>query len=154
MPFYASGWDPILISSQIVTMQASFYLAAGLFMHVLDMMAGTSISVAQFFSYEEMGVTTAHGWMTVLSYLFSSILGAVCLLFVVERAKKCLDFTATVYIVHLIVCIIVGGFPLSFTWWVVNVLALICMDLLGEFICMRKEMRDIPRNSLLNDDTL
>jgi len=75
MPFYATTWDPILIICQIITMQASFYLAVGLFMHGLDFVSGVSISLAQFFSYEEMRVTSVHGWMTILSFLFSAVLG-------------------------------------------------------------------------------
>jgi hypothetical protein len=34
----------------------------------------------------------------------------------VERAKKCLDFAATLYLIHLAVVSIVGGFPTSVAW--------------------------------------
>ena len=34
----------------------------------------------------------------------------------VERAKKCLDFSATLYLIHLAIVSIIGGFPTSVTW--------------------------------------
>ena len=34
----------------------------------------------------------------------------------VERAKKCLDFAATCYVLHLAIVSMVGGFPRTPTW--------------------------------------
>uniref|UniRef100_A0A453EZR0 Uncharacterized protein n=1 Tax=Aegilops tauschii subsp. strangulata TaxID=200361 RepID=A0A453EZR0_AEGTS len=64
--------------------------------------------------------------------------------YVIERAKKCLDFAATLYIIHLFICIIYGGWPASGTWWVVNIVGLAIMSLLGEYLCIRRELKDIP----------
>ncbi|KAL2932471.1 Protein SYS1-like protein [Bienertia sinuspersici] len=66
------------------------------------------------------------------------------LLYVVERAKKCLDFSATICIIHLFICVVYGGWPSSFTWWTVNVGGLAIMALLGEYLCIRRELREIP----------
>lgn len=66
------------------------------------------------------------------------------LVYLVERAKKCLDFSATLYIIHTFICIIYGGWPSSLTWWVVNVSGLAVMALLGEYLCIRRELREIP----------
>ncbi|KAF6172885.1 hypothetical protein GIB67_035439 [Kingdonia uniflora] len=66
------------------------------------------------------------------------------MLYLVERAKKCLDFSATIYIIHLFICIIYGGWPYSISWWVVNGTGLAVMALLGEWLCIRRELREIP----------
>ena len=66
------------------------------------------------------------------------------MLYVVERAKKCLDFAATLYIIHLFICIVYGGWPASVTWWVVNITGLAIMALLGEYLCIRRELKEIP----------
>jgi len=71
------------------------------------------------------------------------------LVVVVQRAQKCLDFSATVYILHLLACSIVGGFPRSWEWWVINIFGMIVMSIFGEYLCMRQEMRDIPMSSAL-----
>ena len=34
----------------------------------------------------------------------------------VERAKKCLDFASTTFIVHMISCCLFSGFPASLEW--------------------------------------
>ena len=70
------------------------------------------------------------------------------MLYVVERAKKCLDFAATLYIIHLFICIVYGGWPASVTWWVVNIAGLAIMALLGEYLCIRRELKEIPISRL------
>ena len=70
------------------------------------------------------------------------------MLYVIERAKKCLDFAATLYIIHLFICIVYGGWPASVTWWVVNITGLAIMALLGEYLCIRRELKEIPISRL------
>lgn len=41
---------------------------------------------------------------------------ATYLRIVVERAKKCLDFSATTYLVHLLAVVIFSGFPTHIAW--------------------------------------
>lgn len=69
---------------------------------------------------------------------------AVYMLFLIERAKKCLDFSATLYIEHLFICIVYGGWPSSITWWIVNVTGIAVMALLAKYLCIRHELREIP----------
>ena len=69
---------------------------------------------------------------------------AVYMIFLVERARKCLDFSATLYIIHLFFCIMYGGWPSSMAWWVVNGTGLAVMALLAEYLCIKREQREIP----------
>jgi hypothetical protein len=66
---------------------------------------------------------------------------------VVERSKKCLDFTVTTFAVHFLVCFCTFGIPLSLSWWVVMLVTFVLMDVLGEWLCMRQELREIPRGA-------
>ena len=95
---------------------------------------------------------------------------------VVERAKKCLDFTVTLYFLHLMFCwayrgashrgkecdvrrsdfpstthggpltrhLTPAGWPRSFEWWALNLVGLVIMAVLAEWLCLRKEMEAIP----------
>eukprot|EP00698_Gefionella_okellyi_P003161 TRINITY_DN12958_c0_g1_i1.p2 TRINITY_DN12958_c0_g1~~TRINITY_DN12958_c0_g1_i1.p2 ORF type:complete len:152 (+),score=20.08 TRINITY_DN12958_c0_g1_i1:69-524(+) len=148
MPYYSSKWDPILILSQIVIVQATFYLSAGLFLHVFH---GKALGMNSFFDHREVNITSKSGILTVLAFLLSLVLNAATLFFVVERASKCWDFAATVFIIHLGLCWVLVAFPSSLTWWVVFVVATVGMDLLSEWVCMRKEMHEIVRDSVLRD---
>ena len=57
---------------------------------------------------------------------------------------QCLDFAATAHLIHLIVCTIYAGFPTSLTWWLLNLACMALMSVIGEFICMRTELKAIP----------
>lgn len=61
-----------------------------------------------------------------------------------ERAKKCLDFAATLYLLHLLIVSVSSHFPTSITWWATNVVGFIITAFLGEFLCIQRELQDIP----------
>jgi hypothetical protein len=64
---------------------------------------------------------------------------------VVEKAKKCLDFAVTLFIIHLMICVSYNGhFPISWDWWILHVFGTILMIVLGEFFCSRRELMEIP----------
>ncbi|CAN4086786.1 unnamed protein product [Withania somnifera] len=143
--FYGTAvWDPWLIVAQIVCFQCLYYLTLGIFMAILVGNRASRISLVYFFDYATLTASTITGWCVVASFILTSLAGAGFLLYLIERAKKCLDFSATLYIIHLLICIIYGGWPSSITWWVVNVTGLAVMALLGEYLCVRRELRDIP----------
>lgn len=69
---------------------------------------------------------------------------AVLLAIIVEKSKKCLDFSVTLFIIHLCICTAYDGMPGTWDWWIANVLGTIIMILLGEYVCSLREMSDIP----------
>ncbi|PIN04456.1 Integral membrane protein involved in transport between the late Golgi and endosome [Handroanthus impetiginosus] len=131
--FYgAAAWDPGQIVAQIVCLQCLYYLNLGLLLSFLVGPQVSKMSLVYFFDFATVTASTVTG----------SIAGF--LVYLVERAKKCLDFSATLYIIHLLFCFFYGGWPSSITWWVVNITGLAVMSLLGEYLCMRHELREIP----------
>ncbi|KAN0027497.1 hypothetical protein ACTFIU_010452 [Dictyostelium citrinum] len=67
-----------------------------------------------------------------------------CLKYIVERSKKCLDHSATVTFIHFIIVWIVSGFPKTVVWWAIQLIGMVLMAMIGEYLCMRKELMDIP----------
>lgn len=63
---------------------------------------------------------------------------------IVRRAKQCLDFAATAHLIHLVNCCIYDGFPSSGSWWMLNLTCMALMAVIGEFVCMRTELKAIP----------
>lgn len=146
--FYgAMVWDPWLIVSQMVCMQCLSYLSLGLLLWVLVGMHAPSFTLHLFFDYSMLSTSSFTGWCIIAAFILNSFAGAGYLLLIVERAKKCLDFTATMYIVHLFLCLIYGGLPSSITWWVVNAVGVVITAVLGEWLCIRRELREIPTRS-------
>ena len=134
--------------AQIVAMQCLYYVALSFTLMILDQWTDTPPSLAQIFDAGSLHVADRQGWCVVVGFLITMGCGAVILYFVVERAKMCADFAATVHIIHLMACWgFSGSIPASLTWWFINVTSGAVMAVLGEYLCMLKEMEDIPRSS-------
>ncbi|XP_010539497.1 PREDICTED: protein SYS1 homolog [Tarenaya hassleriana] len=145
--FYGKAlWDPWLIVAQIVCLQCSYYLTLGIFMMVFLGVWVPRLSLVYFFDYATLTLSTVSGLCAIASFFLSSLAGAVYMVFLVERARKCLDFSATLYIIHLLLCIMYGGWPSSITWWAVNGTGLGVTALLAEYLCFKREQREIPRD--------
>ncbi|XP_068652986.1 uncharacterized protein [Aristolochia californica] len=143
--FYgATVWDPWLIVAQIVTLQCLYYITLGLFLSILVGSRVSRMSLIYFFDYSTITASTVTGWCTIVSFLLTSLAGAGYTYYLIERAKKCLDFSATLYIIHLFICIVYGGWPSSITWWVLNGTGFAVMALLGEWLCIKRESIEIP----------
>ena len=74
-------------------------------------------------------------------YLFRR---AFSLRYVVRRSKKCMDFTVTLFLVHVLLCTVTKGLPTCWQWWLLNVLTAGVMVVLGEWLCLRQEVSEIP----------
>jgi len=81
------------------------------------------------------------------AFASTSVLVAFSLCVVVGRAKKCLDFASTVYAAHFAVCCAAAGVPKGAAWWVAAGAGVAVSALLGEYLCVSREMRDIPLRS-------
>jgi len=137
-------FNPTLIFSQIMALQCFHYFFSGLLMEINNVLFGTSVTLDRLFTAEYLDLRTTPGWIDNGSILVSYIIGALLLAIIVEKAKKCLDFSVTLFFIHLMTCIAYDEFPASWDWWIIHVLGTIIMILLGEFFCSRRELMDIP----------
>lgn len=140
--FYGtSQYDPVYIIAQIVSIQAIFYITLGaLFWLLVGPYAG-GLALSYLFSSVWLQVG---GWMVLLSSLGTAVVTAVSIAFIVERAKKCLDFSFTVHFIHMVASAAYAGFPRRWEWWGVTGGSFLITALLSEAICARRELRDIP----------
>ena len=144
MPFYGTQkFDPKLIVGQIFVLQTLFYMIEGLLLFIFYILFGSSITLDSIFYYKFITISNTRGWCNIFIMLVSSSFLAYSLIHVVERAKKCLDFSFTLFFLHFLFCWVYGGFPDSFVWWVVNISCLVLMTVCGEQLCMREEQKDI-----------
>lgn len=88
------------------------------------------------------------GMLSFIVHLSRCFVSALGLLFFIRRGKQCLDFTITVHFFHMIGCWIYNAhLPAALSWWLVNVACMALMAVIGEYLCMRTELRAIPVNS-------
>ncbi|XP_038552456.1 protein SYS1 homolog isoform X1 [Micropterus salmoides] len=141
-------WDPVLIVSQIVLMQCIYYSFLGLWLAGVDSLVHSSRSLDQIFSYEALGFATIQGRLSMMAFILNSLTCALGLWFFIRRGKQCLDFTVTVHFFHMIGCWIYNAhLPAVLSWWLVNVACMALMAVIGEYLCMRTELRAIPVNT-------
>jgi hypothetical protein len=111
----------------------------------MDFIVGSERSLEQLFGYQVLQFKALHGRLLLGAFVLNALTGAIGLWYVVKRTKQCLDFTATVHFFHLLACWVFNGwFPNTLSWWLVNVVCTIIMTVLGEFLCMRTELKAIP----------
>lgn len=146
--FYPNIFDPILVVSQIMLMQCSFYLAYGFWILLCNMIAGTDVDLASIFAPSAMDFGHSYGWPPIAACILAAPVSAISLMLVVGRSKKCLDFGVTVAVTHLIACAIYETFPTSSCWWIANVTYAVVAITMGEWLCIRSEMQDIPTHAM------
>ena len=144
MPLYGKeAWNPRLIIAQIVTVQCLHYIFSGLLYTIFHFLFASRLHLDLIFSWESLSHTTAPGWMIITNVLMVSILDAVSLLVVVERARKCLDFAVTIVFLHWVGTLLYSGNPMSWDWWIVNSIATTVTAVAGEQLCMKVELAEI-----------
>ena len=148
--FYgANVWDPLMIISQIVAMQCLCYLSLGLlqWMVIAPYHSG-HITLHFIFDWRYLNVHSFNGWLTVVTSIGNAFICAGFLVPIVGRAKKCVDFASTLYIWHAVFTMSSSGWPKTMVWWTVLGTNIAVTSLLGEWLCLQREMRDIPLNTL------
>ncbi|KAI1233329.1 hypothetical protein IHE44_0004499 [Lamprotornis superbus] len=104
---------------------------------------------------EILGFSTPPGRLSMMAFILNALTCALGLLYFIRRGKQCLDFTVTVHFFHLLGCWIYNSrFPSTLTWWLVHIVCTALMAAIGEYLCMRIELREIPLNSAPKSNNL
>jgi protein SYS1 len=102
------------------------------------------LSLTHLFTDNYINFVSWSGWCETLCTLGSAVVGAYLLSIIVERAKRCVDFTFTLFFIHIWLCTFYLEFPLIWEWWLVHVVSSVLMATLGEYWCSIQELKDIP----------
>uniref|UniRef100_A0A0G4FYN6 Protein SYS1 homolog n=1 Tax=Chromera velia CCMP2878 TaxID=1169474 RepID=A0A0G4FYN6_9ALVE len=143
--FYGEdSFDPKLIITQIVFIQASFTSIFGLAALLANILLGSEFVIWHYFRYQAYTFFSSEEWPTSIAFLLASLLTGVVVAFAVERSRKCADFVATFLILHSLVCFMnSGGVPGFNSYWILLLVAFIIATVTAEWLCVRKELEDI-----------
>jgi len=94
------------------------------------------------------GDGAALGWALAAASGSTALLLGVAISWAVARARQCLDFASTFYVLHLCACCAYAGWPSPLQWWAVTGASLAAAWLLSEHLCVRRELEDIPLSAL------
>eukprot|EP00794_Sanderia_malayensis_P018866 gene18866-20766_t len=86
--FRSYVWDPILIISQIIAVQFTFYLFLGFWLFGLDNISGRSLVLSQLFDGKQMSFSNSSGRITLIAFALNSLTSSIALWFIVQRAKQ------------------------------------------------------------------
>ncbi|KAF4663925.1 Integral membrane protein of the Golgi [Perkinsus chesapeaki] len=99
--FGKETFDPKFICVQILAMQACYYLILVISASTLDRLCGVPVALSRFFRDDNIGFSTTESSVMTSVLVLMSPLMSVILTYIVERAKKCLDFVVTYHIWHM-----------------------------------------------------
>jgi protein SYS1 len=138
-------FNPRLIFSQIVAMQCFHYLFLGFFFQINQFLYKKPVTIDRMFTDKYLTIFHTKGWADALAVFLSyAVVGSFLMAIIVEKSKKCLDFSCTLLVVHWVIVCLYDGFPATWDWWIVHIVSMVSMVLLGEYLCAHREMEDIP----------
>ena len=77
--------------------------------------------------------------------LYYDFYRAASLWAIVQRTKLCLDFSTTAHLLHFFACWMYNStWPTSPSWWILQLSCVAITCVIGEFLCLRSEMKAIP----------
>merc|ERR1719410_1483809 len=132
-------FNPRLIFSQIIALQSFHYLTLCVIVQLNHYLFSTSITIDRIFTTKYLAIWSSEGWIDNSAVLLSSLTGSVLLAIIVEKSKKCLDFSVTLFFIHFVACSVYDGIPKSWDWWIVHLLGTIIMIIFGEYLCSLRE---------------
>ncbi|KAL3307963.1 Integral membrane protein of the Golgi [Cichlidogyrus casuarinus] len=129
----------------MIALQCVFYASLGLLLGCFARFVGRNLSLHLMFSDMEVRFRDPSGKCMAAIFITVACFSGVALWRVVKRTKQCLDFSCTLYFWHFVACMLYNfSFPTSGAWWVVILLSIALSTIIGEFLCMKSEMREIP----------
>jgi hypothetical protein len=145
--FYGSqNFEPRFILNQILSLTACYYTGQALLLLIFDTVFGFEKDLSQIFSYTAYDLSDSYSFISFLSSIFNIPLFILAIVYIVERANKCLDFASTAYFINLSLVCLYDGFPWSFVWWILHACSLVSVVLISEYICMKIEQKEITIN--------
>jgi len=125
-------------------LQCSYYVVLLALISIFDYLLSVPISLSQFFDTTLPTYSTLSGCFLSASFVLSGLVVSFIMVFVVGRSREIWDFGITLQGIHVSVCLAYTG-TFSLWWTCINIGSCIAMIVLGEILCVRKEVRDIPR---------
>lgn len=73
--FRVTVWDPILLISQILTIQALFYTSLAIFVFIVDFLFADTPSITHIFAYHVISFQSGHNVFIILCFLVNAVCG-------------------------------------------------------------------------------
>ncbi|EWC47981.1 hypothetical protein DRE_02863 [Drechslerella stenobrocha 248] len=136
--------SPVLIISQIMALQTAFYTVATLLLLFTAVVIGARFSLDLPFSWGVVTAENAAGWTVGMVWLLNSLTSVIAITLFVGRTKLVLDFSLTIYFVHLLVTSLYSrSVPASWLWWAVQAASVVITVSLATWLCRKRELQPL-----------
>lgn len=153
--FYGrESFNPGRIINQVLLLLVIMYVTDFWLLVIFDYMLGVRFGsrragqlaavFSQMFDHSVLSLSTSRG-IIAIGCFYVSVVGVCSVAFrsLVGRAKRALDFTVTIMLMHFACCAVFNGIPTSGTWWIVVSTAGLGMVIVSEVLSRRDELREI-----------
>ena len=106
------------------------------------------LALFHIFDWRQAGFMSFQGWMVCTAFFLNAFAIGIAIRFLVQRAKKCLDFSSTVYLIHFLAVSASSGFPKDASWWLNLAVDIAITAVLSEWLCLKQELKEIPLASI------
>jgi hypothetical protein len=117
----SNPFDPVFIVYQIICIQCFYYLAMGTLLGMCHAIFDINVSLDHFFTSKYINFFSFNGWLENFCIIGAGLIGCVLIIhlyvfscfshrayllsIIIEKSKKCVDFTFTLYFFHIVICI-------------------------------------------------
>ena len=141
--FQKNDFNPTFIISNIIILSTLYYILNIFFTILFNSFFKTKLHINQILSDSALDFSSKYGYNYLLSYFFTNTSMIFCYVFIVDKAKKILDYVLTNFFIHLIMSTINDKFPSKFTWWVLHGLIITAVTLISEYMSLKIEQKEI-----------
>ncbi|CAF1674396.1 unnamed protein product [Adineta ricciae] len=143
--FRYQKWDPLLIISQIISIQTLYYLGLGFWVLLITVVVDRSPSLDYMFSYEIFKTSNWNNRLFSSVFFLNALTSGLAIVYIVGRYKQCLDFSVTIHVYHFLACWVYNSqSPHHFSWYVTQFFCIVIMTILSEHLSKKYELRNIP----------
>ncbi|CAL3969636.1 hypothetical protein PZA11_007748 [Diplocarpon coronariae] len=135
---------PLKILSQILLLQAQYYIAGTLLILFTVLVAGRKFSFDLVLGWAALRGDTTVGWMLGLVWLLNALISVIPILLLISRSKLVPDFAISLHLIHLLVVSVYShSLPQNLLWWLLQISSAALMTALGVWACQWRELRPI-----------
>ncbi|KAK4457751.1 putative integral membrane protein [Cladorrhinum samala] len=140
-----SELPPLKIFSQIVALQALYYIFAFILLLFTALVAGTPFTLDLVFGWSQVRGDTTQGWLLGFIWILDGgLLIGISQVLLISRSKLVPDFSISLHLIHLVVVYLyTSALPQHAAWYVTNVLSSVLCILLATWGCQYRELKPI-----------
>lgn len=141
--FQKNDFNPTFIISNIIILSTLYYLLNIFFTILFNSFFKTKLHINQILSSSALDFSSKYGYNYLLSCFFTNTAMIFSYVFIIDKAKKILDYVLTNFFIHLILSTINDKFPSKFIWWFLHGVIITSVTLISEYISLKIEQKEI-----------